>query len=161
MTDCSDSYQIALEEISKETPDIDKVIFLLEKSSREGDSRATYALGTWYLYGKHLKKNITKAVKLLRQAAKNNEPNALYDMAVCYETGSGVKKNLRLAIEHYMRASLQGDEQSIYEVGRCYYYGIGISENRRLAWIWLDHARKLGIQESQVGQQSEAVGKNP
>ena len=150
-------YEEALTEISKDNPDAEKVTFLLEKASTEGDARATYALGTWYLYGKHVKKNINKAVKLFRQAAKSDEPSALYDLAVCYETGNGVKKNLKLAMEHYMRASLCGDKQSIYEVGRCYYYGIGIEKNRKLAWIWLDHARKFNIQESQVEHEEHKV----
>lgn len=50
-------------------------------------------------------------------------------------------------METYMRALLHGDKQSIYEVGRCYYYGIGIDKNRRLAWIFLDYAKKNGLEE--------------
>lgn len=157
MNNNADDYQKALKEMAKDNPNIEKVINLLENSSQDGDSRATYALGTWYLYGTHFKKDIRKAIKLLRQAAKDNEPNAIYDLAVCYENGEGVKKNLKLAMEHYMRASLYGDKQSIYEVGRCYYYGIGIDKNKRLAWIWLDYAKKLGLEERPTSQFEDSV----
>jgi uncharacterized protein len=141
-------YNKALREMSKKTPKLERVFLLLEESSKDGNPSATYALGTWYLYGRFVRKNINKAVKLFRQAAKDKEPNAIYDLAVCYEKGVGLKLNLKLAMENYMRAVLYGDKQSIYEVGRCYYYGIGINKDRRLAWIWLDRAKELGINEN-------------
>jgi len=138
-------YDKALVEMAKSRPDMKKVFFLLEKSLKLGNPEAAYALGTWYLHGRYVKKNIKKAVALLRQSAKDNVPNAIFDMAVCYEKGVGVRKNPRKSMEHYLRAFLYGDKQSTYEIGRCYYYGIGVSKDRRLAKIWLDRARGLGV----------------
>jgi hypothetical protein len=141
-----DFYEDALKEISKKNADVKKVFLFLEKSLKTGSSQAAYALGTWYLHGKHVKKNMTMALKLLRQAADGNVAEAFFDLAICYEKGIGVKKNIRLAMEYYLKASLYGDKQSVYEVGRCYYYGIGVNKNRRLAWIWLDRAKALGVE---------------
>ena len=142
-----DFYKKALEEGRKDEPDLEKTFNLLNESLKSGNPEAAYALGTWYLHGKFVKKNIKKAVSLLRQAAKHNIKDALYDLAVCYEDGVGVKKNFRLAMECFLRAALRGDKQSIYNVGRCYYHGIGVNKDRRLAWIWLDYAKALGIQK--------------
>jgi uncharacterized protein len=148
MSNVLDDYKAALEETSKEKPDIDKIMFLVERSAKDGDSRAIHALGTWYFHGIYYKKNMREAIKFYSQAAKANEPNALLDLAICYEKGLGVKKNLRLAMELYLRAALHGDNESFHEVGRCYFHGIGVEKNRRLAWIWLDRAKELGISDS-------------
>ena len=142
-------YAEALDEVSKKTPDVEKVLGLLNRSLATGDSQAAYALGTWYLHGyeTHVKKDIRKAIQLLRQAANGNVPDAVYDMAVSYETGVGVKKNPKLAMEYYLRAALLGEKQSFFEVGRCYYHGIGIEQNKRLAKIWYDRAEELGVHD--------------
>jgi TPR repeat protein len=143
----NDLYETALVEANKKNPDNNKVLSLLTKSLEEGNPKSAYALGTWYLHGYHVKKNLRKAIQLLRKAARENISEALFDLAVCYEKGAGVKKNEKLALEHYLCAALHGDEQSVYEVGRCYYHGIGVDKNRRVAKVWLDRASELGIYE--------------
>ena len=140
-----DAYKIALKEASKKNANNKKVFALLNQSLDKRDPRAAYALGTWYLYGKHVEKNIRKGIKLIRQAAEKNVPDALYDLAVSYETGDCLPKNKKLAAEYYLRAALYGEKQSIYEVGRCYYYGIGVPKDRRLAKVWFDRAKELGV----------------
>lgn len=148
MVSKGDPYKQALREARKKNPRNDKVFALLNKSLRVGNPEAAYALGTWYLHGKHVRKNLRKAIRLLRSAAKKNVPCALYDMAVSYEVGVGIRRNAERAAEHYMRAALHGDKQSVFEVGRCYYYGVGVARDRRIAWAWLDRARDLGVSES-------------
>jgi len=140
-------YEQALQEAKKKRPDDEKVFSLLTKSLESGEIKAAYALGTWYLHGKHVKRNIRRAVQLLKQAAQENIPDALYDLAVCYEKGVGTRKNEKKAFECYLRASLYGDVQSIYEVGRCYYYGVGVSKDKYISKIWFDRAKVLGITE--------------
>lgn len=88
----NDLYQMALVEAKKKKPDNKKVFSLLMKSMRKGNPQATYALATWYLHGKHVKKNLHKAIQLLRQAVRMNVKEALFDLAVSYEKGIGVKK---------------------------------------------------------------------
>lgn len=140
-------YKEAFEEMNKETPDITKAYNLLVESYDMGNHKAAYALGTWYLHGKHVKVDLKKAIDLFNYATKTNIPEACFDLAVCYEKGTGVKIDLEKAFELYMRAALFGDSQSFYEVGRCYYHGVGIQQNERLANIWLDKAEELGVKE--------------
>lgn len=140
-------YRKALREASKKRPDMVQVRSLLELAQKGGDADAAYALGTWFLHGKHVPKDYRKAVTLLRQAVAGNVANALYDLAVCYEKGAGIKRSPKRALEYYLRAALRGEAQSVYEVGRCFYYGIGTIKNRTLAWVWLDRARELGVAE--------------
>ncbi|RKN77815.1 tetratricopeptide repeat protein [Ulvibacterium marinum] len=120
---------------------------LLNKAVRYKNPKAFYALGTWYLHGTYVKKDVPKAIDYLLSAAKYKYSEAFYDLGVCYEKGVGVEKNLDKAFEYYLQASLRGDKQSFYEVGRCYYYGIGVEEDKVLSDYWLERAEELGITE--------------
>jgi TPR repeat protein len=138
-------YKKALTEASKDNPDIDRVLNLLNEAIKKENPRAFYALGSWYLHGKNVKKDFKKAVTLLKKAADKNISSANFDLAICYETGVGAKKDDKKAFECYLKAALEGDKQAYYEVGRCYYYGIGITKDEKIGNIWLDKAQSLGI----------------
>lgn len=120
---------------------------LLNKSAEYKNPKAYYALGTWYLHGTYVKKDIPKAIDYLMKSAEGKYPDAFYDLGVCYETGIGVEKDLDKAFESYLQASIRGEKQSFYEVGRCYHYGIGVEEDKVLADYWLERAEELGITE--------------
>lgn len=129
-----------------ETPPDDEAAFAhLTEAHEAGDARASYALGTWYLHGHFVKRNLRTAMAFLRQAAKQGHPDALYDLAICHEKGAGTRKSEAKAAECYLAALLEGDEQSIYELGRCFYWGIGVQQNRRLARVLMDKADRLGL----------------
>jgi TPR repeat protein len=137
-------YQQALDLATSPGADLEAVRPLLISAHEAGDARATYALATWYLHGRVVRKNMRKAVALLRQAARDNLPDALYDLAVCYENGEGVRKSMRRAASLYLKAALSGDLPSVYEVGRCYYHGLGVTADKAMANVWLDRAHDLG-----------------
>lgn len=138
-------YKKALELSQGVSPNYNQAYTYLKSAAEEEDDQAIYALATWYLFGRHVRKNLSKAARLLRSASDLGNTNATYDLAVCYEDGAGVKKNLPMAFRLYMKAAIRGDNQSVAEVGRLYYYGIGVEKNRKLANIWLDRAEELGV----------------
>ncbi len=142
-----DMYNKALKEVGKENGDIELILSLLNKAIEKGSLKASYALGTWYLHGNNVEKDLIKAVDLLEKASKGNIPEACFDLAVCYETGEAVTKDENKAFKLYLQGALWGDKQSCYEVGRCYYYGVGITEDKSIGDIWLDRAEFLGIKE--------------
>lgn len=125
-------YAEALRKVEEQEPDIDLVVKLLEKGMENGDYRAMYALGTWYLHGKNLPVDIKKGIGLIKDAAKNNLTDAMFDLAIAYEKGVGVPVDNEAAFQLYLRSALCGDVKSIYEVGRCYYYGLGVSKDEEL-----------------------------
>lgn len=135
-------YDRALSEAKKKRPDLEMALKLLERAHAMSDFRATYAIGTWYLHGKHVKRSIPLGTKYLKVASEHDVPSAVFDLAVSLEKGIGVKQNARKAAEHYLRAALLGEKSASYEVGRCYYYGIGFEKDRRVAKIWLREAEK-------------------
>ncbi len=138
MKSSSRYYRRALRMMQSETPNINAVVKLLEKGIEEEDPSSKYAIGTWYLHGGYLKKNVRKGIGYIKDAARSGVAPALFDMAVAFETGTGVRKSEKKAAEYYLKAALSGDSEAFYEVGRCLYHGIGFKGDRAQAKIWLD-----------------------
>ena len=86
-----------------------KVYELLRLEMNSGNHEAQYAIGTWYLHGFFLKKNIRKGISLIAEAADNGVADAAFDMGVSYELGAGRKVNEKKALCYFMRAFLLGD----------------------------------------------------
>lgn len=126
------SYEKALSMMKKGAP-AEKAYPLLLAAMEAGDYRAHYAIGTWYLYGTHLKANLKKAVGLFKEAASNDVAEAAFDLAVCYEKGEGVKKDLAKAAAYYLRAFRCGDASAAEELRRVFYWGFGVEKNRLIA----------------------------
>lgn len=97
-----------MQEVRKKNADTSRVLSLLRSAVRNGNANAAYALGTWFLHGIVVKKNVRKAARLLREASNGNVSDASYDLAVCYEKGIGVRKNPRRAAGLYFKAALYG-----------------------------------------------------
>ncbi len=140
-----DVYELALAEERRSHPRHERSLRLLQEAHRNGDARASYALGTWKLHGTHVRKDVTAGASLVQRAAAAGVRDAVYDLAVCFELGAGVKRDNRRALMHYVQAALMGDRMAAHEVGRCYYYGVGCKSDRVIARVWLDHAKALGI----------------
>ncbi|MBS1668372.1 MAG: sel1 repeat family protein [Bacteroidetes bacterium] len=135
----------ALAEMEKEEPNMKIAFEFLSASAKAQNPEALYALGTWYLHGRFVKKKPVEAVRYFLKSIEGNNSSAYYDLAVCYEKGIGIKKNYRAAFKCYINAALSGDKQALYEVGRCYYYGIGTPKNIDISTIWLKHAELNGV----------------
>lgn len=138
-------YNEALKMATEDDTDLERVFNLLNQSRNLGNAKATYALGTWYLFGKFVKKDTKKAIEFFKYAADKQVSEACYDLALSYEKGVGTIKNLRLAFQYYVKAALLNDTQSLYEVGRCYFYGIGVEKDKVLSSIWLETAKYYGV----------------
>lgn len=89
----------ARKELNKGKAGIARALASIERASKRGDASAAYALATWFLFGRHVKKDYGRAVVLLKQAANENISEALYDLAVCCEKGTGTPKNEKKAYE--------------------------------------------------------------
>jgi uncharacterized protein len=106
---------------------------LLVKAMEGGDSRATYALGTWYLHGFFLQRDVKRGVALIAQAADAAVADAAFDLAVCYELGTGRRISHNKALCYYMRAFLLGYAPAAEEIERLLYWGDETVRNRPLS----------------------------
>jgi TPR repeat protein len=136
-------YSSALREMHRRRPDTGKAYELLSRACKMGHGDAMYALGTWHLHGRHVKKDRKKAVEFFEEAAKKHVPAAMCELAIFYEKGEVLQANKRRAFELYLTAAAWGHEDAFHEVGRCLYYGIGTTKQRRLADIWLQRAEAV------------------
>lgn len=131
----------------QDRPDFGNAFDLLTRAFELGSPEAAYALGTWYLHGRHVRKNLKRAMHFLEIAADGDVAAAHFDLAVSYEKGIGTRKDVRRAARHYLSAALLGDVQSIYEVGRCFYFGIGVARDQEIGQAFLDAARLKGFED--------------
>jgi len=130
------------------TPDIAAAYALLHDAHDGGDRRATYAIATWYLFGKApvVARDYKAAFELLRLAAEANIPDALYDLGVSYERGAGTEASERSAFLCFLRAAVLGDSKGAYAVSRCYMHAFGTAKDQDTSDIWYDRARSLGYE---------------
>jgi TPR repeat protein len=155
-------YEQALALATRKRPDFERAAELLLRADQARDARATYALGTWYLYGRHFRKDVRRGMRLVKRAAEAGIPDALFDLAVSYELGRTVPKNERKAALLYLKAALGGYYQAAYEVGRCYYYGIGCAADRPIGCTWIEYAAAHGVKprvDADRGTERAAVSK--
>jgi TPR repeat protein len=122
----------------------------LREAAATGYSPALYALATWHLFGRGVKKDFKKAFSLLLESAEQNYAPAEYDIAVSFEMGKGTTKSEESAFLYYRRAAEHGDVAGMTEVARCYWFGIGTAQDCRKAANWYLKAARRGDAESQT-----------
>jgi TPR repeat protein len=154
-------YNEALAEMSRKAPNLASVFEDLQTADRQGDLRATYAIGTWYLHGRFVTKDKRHGLALIRRAAEGAVPSALFDYAVALESGDGVRRAPSKAAACYLRAALLGDQQATFETGRCLYYGIGFRQDRKLARVFLEAAEAQKPSLQQIKKPSRQQIKGP
>jgi uncharacterized protein len=151
-TQARKSYKTALRIAQQEHHNPDEVLKLLTEAANAGNGDAAAAIGSWYVHGKHVKKNARKAVEWFLKAADAGNAEGFYGIAGAYEQGiGGLKKDERKAFEYYVRAALAGETFAFQEVARCYLYGIGVSSDEALGRIWLKQANDLGSSPDPAG----------
>ena len=78
--------------------------------AEQGNAAAQAAIGTMYINGEGVSKNMKVAVKWYTLAAAQGNARGQNNLAVMYQFGKGVKKNDKTAVKWYTLAAEQGDE---------------------------------------------------
>ncbi|MBL8704765.1 MAG: sel1 repeat family protein [Rhodospirillales bacterium] len=140
-------FKRALALTASKKPNYAKALPLLVTAERLGHAEATYALATWYLFGRHVAPSMTKALTLLKRAVRRGSADAAFDLAIAFEQGKIVERNERKAFQLYLTSAIRHRQplsyppmysfrEAAYEVSRCYYHGIGVAADRRAGMIW-------------------------
>jgi len=122
----------------------------LTYAARRNQPVAQYALGSWFLHGIGVQKNLRRALALFAKAAAAGHPDAAFNLARAYEVGEGRKKNARRAFQLYQRAAAHGDVGALVEVARCLFFGIGTRPDRAAADKLYARAARLGNAEARA-----------
>lgn len=143
----ANAFKRALALTASKKPNYAKGFPLLAAAERLGHAEATYALATWYLFGRHVAPSSAKALVLLKRAVRRGSADAAFDLAIAFEQGKIIERDERKAFQLYPTSAIRhrqplshpatyGFREAAYEVSRCYYHGIGVTADRRAGMIW-------------------------
>ena len=82
------------------------------KSADKGSVSAQANLGSLYLRGEGVDKNVETAMSWLTKAAEQGSATAMYSLGGMYDRGDGVPADQKKAIEWYRKAMAKGSERA-------------------------------------------------
>ena len=107
---------------------------IFSQLSKQGDSQARYILGTMYLNGLGVKKDLSKTLYWWEKSAQLNK-EALYGLGFLYSLGQGVELNYKKSFDYWQKAAYLGSSYAQYRLGLLYYEG-DIEKNYIDAYAW-------------------------
>jgi localization factor PodJL len=129
----------------------------LEKSAKQGNAKAQLQLGSLYLKGAGVTRNIMQARKWLEMAANNGDALAMHDLAVLYSGGEGRKPDYARASDWFRRAAEQGVVDSMFNLGVAYVDGLGVEKDLIQAYAWFSLAASQG--DAKAAQKRKEIGR--
>ncbi len=88
----------------------------LEDLADEGDAEAQYKIGTRYISGNGVKKNVKRAIEFFNKSAAQDYTRSLYILGKLYWDGIYIKKNDGKAIEWFEKAARKGHGNAQYNL---------------------------------------------
>eukprot|EP00002_Diphylleia_rotans_P017468 TRINITY_DN3395_c0_g1_i3.p1 TRINITY_DN3395_c0_g1~~TRINITY_DN3395_c0_g1_i3.p1 ORF type:complete len:1278 (-),score=198.42 TRINITY_DN3395_c0_g1_i3:553-4386(-) len=83
-----------------------------------GDREAQFQLGTRYMEGKGVIKDVNQAFDWYKLAANQGHPKAMRKVGDCFAKGLGTMRNLRSALSWYEKAAAAGDPKAQAKLDR-------------------------------------------
>lgn len=112
--------------------------------SELGISSAVAILGTFYILGEFVEKDVNKGIYLVESAAKRGNKHAIYGLGKLYQEGVHVKKDHKKAFEYFNQIRDSGSHEVFYELGKMYSYGIGVDKDIEVGRELLRQATSKG-----------------
>jgi uncharacterized protein len=113
---------------------------LLRPLADNGNAQAQDDLGTMYLSGNGVAKDVAEAAKWYRKAADQGIAEAQHSLGNMYSAGQGVPQGYAEAAKWYRKAADQGYADAQNMLGVLYFYGRGVSRNYVQAHKWFNLA---------------------
>ncbi len=113
---------------------VEKGVELYRSAAQDGSAKAAEILGTLYMEGTRVPRDLGLASAWYEKAARAGSFRAMFDLAKMAESESPPK--LARAFELYRKAALKGDARSMYRVGEMYASGFGTPPDLVLAHAW-------------------------
>jgi tetratricopeptide (TPR) repeat protein len=105
--------------LSYDERDYDRAIEYFRKAAELGDAASHNSLGTMYLYGQGVEKDLERGFSHLEKAAIGGHPYARYNLG-CIDSHNG---NIERAVKHFIISAKLGDGDSMKELWKCYSAG--------------------------------------
>eukprot|EP00035_Acanthoeca_spectabilis_P021692 m.439667 g.439667 ORF g.439667 m.439667 type:complete len:1248 (+) comp18410_c0_seq1:450-4193(+) len=108
-----------------------ELLHKLLRTRNEGrhTAHALHILGSAYIKGKGVEKDVEKGARMVKGAADRGCVAATVTLGICYERGDGVAKDLAKAIALYTEAAAKPhtNRTAQFNLGNCYLRGLGIA----------------------------------
>ena len=122
--------------------------------ANSGNSFAQQTLGTMYLKGDGVKKDVKQSAYWYGKAAASGNKNravvdSMYSMAIFFNGYKGHPKDFKKMFYWFSQAAHMGDVASMNQLGILYYDGNGIEKSYSNAFIWFSNAAKRNHPVSQ------------
>jgi TPR repeat protein len=128
------------QEACKRKPDPEDI------NPEENSSRACSLLGTLYLAGDGVEKDLTKGRELSELGCERGDSFGCFNAAAVFTGGTGVGADAAKAASFLDRACRGGDAEGCYDLGVAYENGTGVTPDRRRAAELFRKACQLGFQ---------------
>ena len=135
-----------------------RAVELFERASEKGHRRAQLNLGTLYLRGQGVPRDLIQARAWLEKAAAGGDPYALYALgrAMSESMGPANADPVRAA-NLYRQAAEKGHPFAALRFGLALADGSGVKRDLVAAQRWLVHARESGVPEAALALGDMAV----
>jgi TPR repeat protein len=118
--------------------------YYFQAAANGGSAEANAWLGSLYLHGHGVVRNLTTALNLIQASANSNNPIGLRFLALMYVGGVGVTRNYAEAVTLFNKAASLNDPVSYDHLGNMYLRGLGVSRNVSTAVNLFNQGIKLG-----------------
>jgi uncharacterized protein len=126
-----------------------RAVELFERAAAKGHRRAQLNLGTLYLRGQGVPRDLVQARAWLEKAAVDGDPYALYVLGRAMEESMGpVGADSIRATDLYRRAAEKGHPLAALRYGMALADGSGVKRDAIAAHRWLIHAQQSGVPEA-------------
>ncbi|MHC5064499.1 MAG: tetratricopeptide repeat protein [Planctomycetota bacterium] len=115
---------------------------LLVRAHELGDPEATYALGTWHLFGVVVEKNLNRALTLIEEAA--------YEVGRLTEARDKASGDLSEAFKWFRKSAELGYSEAQYAMGRAFEYGEHLPKDAAKAINWYQRAAEQGHEDAET-----------
>jgi len=124
--------------------------YFFQAATNQGSAEAQAWLGSMYLHGHGVVRNLTTALNLIQSSANSNNPVGLRFLALMYQGGQGVTRNYAEAVTLFNRAVALNDAVSCDRVANLYLRGLGVARNVTTAVNLFNQGINLGDSWSQL-----------
>lgn len=101
-------------------------------------------LGTLYLNGWGVEKNIELALENYKCAAALGDEDAMNQIGVIFLEGGGFEADPKQAYYWFNEAAIKGSIVAMYNLGYCYQNGVGVDEDAEIAAEWYKKSAEGG-----------------
>jgi hypothetical protein len=121
-----------------------EAVEMLEPAAQQDDLEALLFLGSMFLYGTGIEKDVQRARGYYERAARYGHRDALFNLGAIYDKSIGVQRDPQEAIKWFTLAADQRDSVAQLNLAIFHLKGDGVPKDQALAEQWLKRAGANG-----------------